>query len=84
MFDLFTSPAGQKETTWGKILGYLAGIFVASGFFALNQALDMFSSPIDLGLTLLFFFITTFEVRKRLAKKNQQIETEDENEDKKE
>lgn len=69
MFELFTKQAGKKETTRGVILGFLAGIFVASGFYALNQLLEMFSPPIDAGLALFFFIITTYEVRKRLAGK---------------
>jgi hypothetical protein len=75
MFELFTKPAGKKETARGVILGFLAGIFVASGFYALNQLLEMFSPPIDAGLALFFFIITTYEVRKRLAGKAEVTET---------
>lgn len=72
MPELFTKSAGKKETTRGVFLGFLAGIFVASGFYALNQAIEMFSPPIDAGITLFFFIITTYELRKRLAGKGVQ------------
>jgi len=69
MFDLFTKPSGKKETTKGRIIGIFAGVFVASGFYALNDALDMFSPLVATGLTLFFLIITTYEVRKRLAQR---------------
>ncbi len=78
MFDIFTSPSGKKETTKGKIIGILAGILVASGFYALNTALHMFSPAVAAGFALFFLIITTYEVRNRLAKKEEQP-TEKEN-----
>jgi len=77
MFDMFTKPSG-KETTKGKIIGILAGIIVGSGIFALCIALELFSPTISAVLALFFFIITTYQVRLKLAKKEEPQDQEQE------
>jgi multisubunit Na+/H+ antiporter MnhG subunit len=70
MFDIFTKPSGE-ETTKGKLLGFLAGIIVGSGFYALSTSMQLFSPAMSAILAVFFLVITTYQVRQKLAKKEE-------------
>ena len=85
LFNIFTKPEGE-ETLIGKTIAIIVGLIAGSGIYAVlnfisaNASEGIGMSPtVNLILAVFIWIITTYEMRRRLAKKPE-VDIDDVNE----